>query len=278
MSKSKTASGGGGRNGTAHLEPIAFRPHRTWPVQLLLLLWRWAVELVLLSVLLLLVVKIHHVTGWSGLWSLLAAVGVLVWLSGVLYVIPATRLLLPGVFWCLVTRHRLRTFFLQGRVFNLSWRLPWILFVRPTPVGERVWVWLVPGLSVDDFSGSVEKLTAATWARTVRIERSRSVGALLRVDVVRRDPLMGQPVGSVLIPSARTSEPGAPVVAGPLEVPRTAVNLSIVPDGGKATTKKTGVNTTLTPQRKAKLSSQDGTVIPSTPPVMRGGEDVSDYV
>jgi hypothetical protein len=141
-------------------------------------------------------------------------------------------------------------------------------------------VWLVPGLSVEDFSGSIEKLTAATWARTIRVERSRAVGALVRVDVVRRDPLAAETVDSVLIPTYgyATTTGGDPAVVGPLDLPRTPVDLSLAPEGGPGSAKKNGVNKSLTPKGKAALSTQDGTVIPSTPPLMRGGEDVSDYV
>ena len=275
MSKSRSS----GRGNTDHLELIPYRPERSWPVQLLLMFWRWAIELMLLIDFLVLGAEIHSVSGWPVKVSLAVAVGVLAWLVTLLYVIPVTRPGVPGLFWCLVTRHRLRTFFLQARVFNRSARLPWIVMIRPTPVGERVWVWLVPGLSIDDFASSVEKLSAACWARTVRVERSRKVGALVRLDVVRRDPLMAvEHLPSVLIPTARRGDVhAAATVAAPLDIPRTVIDLTAPVE---VTKKAGGLNRPVkAAPGKAALSNQDSPVIPSSPSVIaRGGEDVSDYV
>ena len=52
-----------------------------------------------------------------------------------------------AVAWCLIVRHRIRTCFAQFIISNQSGSLPLILWARPTPVGERVWVWLRTGLS-----------------------------------------------------------------------------------------------------------------------------------
>jgi hypothetical protein len=255
-------------------------------VQLLLFVWRWAVELLLLVLVVALAVKVHHHTDWPIRVSLLVVAGFLLWLSGVFYVIPATRGFVPGVFWCSLTRHRMRAFFLQARVFNRSAHLPWILFVRPTPVGERVWIYLVPGLSVEDFTGNTEKIAAATSSRSVRVERHRRIASLVRVDVVRRDPLMTDAVPSVLIPASRRGQDSETAPAVPLDVPHALVDLAALseasgPVWGTPAGKKNGVNKTLTStsRGKAALSSQDGATIPSAPPVVsRGGEDVSDYV
>src|SRR3954453_22073598 len=56
--------------GTGHVEVIPFRPHHSWWVQLLLLLWRWTPELLLVAS----VVWYWHRTtheGWPG-WVQLA--------------------------------------------------------------------------------------------------------------------------------------------------------------------------------------------------------------
>lgn len=274
MSKSRTGSR---RGELGHLELISYRPHRSWPVQLLLLLWRWAVELALFVVLAVMVVKVHVAGGWPWLVCVAAVMVAPVWP----FLVPQSRPVAAGFFWCLVTRHRMRTFFIQSRVYNRSQRLPWIVFIRPTAVGERVWVWLVPGLSVEDFDASIETLAAATWARTARVERSRSVGSLLRVDIVRRDPLMAAAsLPSVLIPATRQGQDleqdARP--AGRLDMPRTSIDLTTPDGGGKAGGRGKPVNR----MGKAAPSTQDGAAAPSTlsvPPVVtRGGEDVSDYV
>src|SRR3954468_14958514 len=47
---SRGSRGSGSRlGGTGHVELIPFRPHHSWWVQLLLLLWRWTPELLLLA-------------------------------------------------------------------------------------------------------------------------------------------------------------------------------------------------------------------------------------
>ncbi len=70
--------------------------------------------------------------------------------------------------------------------------LPLILVARPTPAGERVWVWLRPGLDLSDLDGKTGKLAVACWAGEVRVVRaSARYAALIRVDITRRDPLTG---------------------------------------------------------------------------------------
>ena len=170
------------------------RPHRSWCVQLVLLIGRWAGELLFAAVLVVMVCRIHAsgVYGdgsYRGGWPWWAAVLAVLVAVLVPFVIPQTRPGAVGLFWMSVTRHRLRTFFIECRIFNASGKLPWMLFVRPTPVGERVWIWLVPGLSIDDFERSTEDIAAALWARTTRVERHTAIGALVRLDIVRRDPL-----------------------------------------------------------------------------------------
>ena len=64
--------------------------------------------------------------------------------------IPTVRRPIVALGWCFVVRHRLRTCFAQFIVANQSGSLPLILAARPTPVGERVWIYLRPGLSVNE--------------------------------------------------------------------------------------------------------------------------------
>src|SRR5690606_16299943 len=75
---------------------------------------------------------------------------------------------------------------------------PLILLARPIPAGERVWVWLRPGLALSDLEQRLDRLAAGCWAAECRIEpASRRYAALLRIDVARRNPLVGV-VGSDL--------------------------------------------------------------------------------
>jgi hypothetical protein len=81
--------------------------------------------------------------------------------------------------------------FTQFIIANRTGSVPLILHARPTPAGERIWVWLRPGLALSDLEGRVEKLAVACWANEVRLVRaSAKYAALLRVDIARRNPLI----------------------------------------------------------------------------------------
>ena len=176
---------------------IPLRPHRSRTVQAIIFLVRWSVEIAVVVGAWVGARRLHEHTGWSYSRLMLTVAVVL----GVVLAVPPTRRLTVRSVWVAVTRHRLRAFFVQGRVYNRTGRLPWIVAARPTAVGERLWVWMIPGLSVLDLQDSaVEEITAACWARTTRVERHRRVSALVVVDVVRRDPLSGtKPLLSTLL-------------------------------------------------------------------------------
>jgi hypothetical protein len=85
-------------------------------------------------------------------------------------------------------------------------QLPLMLWARPTPAGERVWLWLRTGLSLEDLEGKAGRIAVACSARQVRIVGApERTAALLRIDVTRRDPLTGLVESPLLarIPSLR---------------------------------------------------------------------------
>jgi hypothetical protein len=97
-----------------------------------------------------------------------------------------------AVVWCLVSRHRIRTCFSEFIITNRTGSLPLVLGARPTPAGERLWVWLRPGLCLTDVQERTDKIAAACWATAVVAEvASASNSALVRIDIKRRDPLTG---------------------------------------------------------------------------------------
>ena len=103
-----------------------------------------------------------------------------------------TRRAVLSAFWCFTVRHRLRMCFAAFIAHNRQGTLPFILPARPTPAGERVWVWLRPGLSLHDLEqpGQIQKLAVACWANEARVTRaSRKYAALIRIDITRREPL-----------------------------------------------------------------------------------------
>jgi hypothetical protein len=265
-----------------HLQVVPFRPHRSRAVQVLLFVWRWLFELLFLAACVAVVVRLHS-HGLPVVWAITAVVAALAFP----FLIPRTRRVLMAVVWTAITRHRLRAYFVECRVFNRSGKLPWIVAARPTAVGERVWVWLVPGLSIHDFENDTEQIASACWARTTRVERHRRIAALVRLDVVRRDPLTsGGVLPSTLVPAGTRRENRQDTSTGPLDLPRPVVDLTAptFATNGKATDSRA---TTRKGKTSTGASTGKDTPVPassaspgreSDPVVTRGGEDVSDYV
>jgi hypothetical protein len=125
----------------------------------------------------------------------------------VLAVIPQGRHAMTALAWCLITRHRIRTCFSEFIVYNRTGSLPLILWCIPTPVGERVWVFLRPGLSLDAIQTRAPQIAVACWADSAVAEAaSDSNAALVRLDLKRRDAL----TGTVASPLLGRITPGAP--------------------------------------------------------------------
>lgn len=119
---------------------------------------------------------------WPAAVTFAAVAGLLVWW-------PASRRVLSAVLGCTVTRHRLRTALVELRLTSRAGRLPLVVWLVPTPVGERVWLWCRAGVSAEDIADETERLRSACFARDVRVIRDRRWSSLVSVDVVRRDPL-----------------------------------------------------------------------------------------
>ncbi|HWB35163.1 MAG TPA: hypothetical protein VHA75_03970 [Rugosimonospora sp.] len=183
-----------------------------WPVLRVFL--RWWVEIVAVVAL---------VWGWCWLnthTNLLVSGLVVALLVGAPAAFGPARRFVRGWVMCLVVRHRLRVAFNAFIVANRQGSLPLILHATPTPAGERVWVWLRPGLSLSMLTGQTDKLAVTCWAReTTVVAGSKNRAALVRVDVARRNPLVHTVVSPVpdLVPAdfdpadAPTS-PGMPPV------------------------------------------------------------------
>jgi len=172
-----------------------------WPV--LRAIWWWAPETVIAGSL---------VFGWielaehTTLIYRLAAVAAVI---GVPAAIKPVRIRIHEVLWCLVTRHRIRTCFSEFIITNRTGSLPLILWACPTPVGERVWIWLRPGLCMDDLLDRLDKIAVACWATAAVAETaSPSNAAFVRVDIKRRDALTGT-ITSPLLEVIKSGNPPA---------------------------------------------------------------------
>ena len=155
-----------------------------WPV--LRALWWWTPEIGL---------TLGLVTGWVDLadhTTLPIRLAVVVSITGVPAAIPQVRRRVVATVWCLITRHRIRTCFAEFIITNRTGSLPFLLWTIPTSVGERAWIWLRPGLALDDIQSRLDLIAVACWADTAIAESaSASNSALIRLDIKRRDALTG---------------------------------------------------------------------------------------
>ena len=151
-----------------------------WPV--LRVLWWWAAEITL---------AFGLGIGWVDLadhTTLPYRIGAVVLAVGVPATIPPARRWIIAATWCLITRHRIRVCFSEFIITNRTGSLPLIFWAIPTPVGERVWIWLRPGLALADLQNRLDLIAVACWADTAIAESaSASNSALVRLDIKRRN-------------------------------------------------------------------------------------------
>ncbi|MFC7532318.1 hypothetical protein [Actinoplanes sp. GCM10030250] len=214
---------------------------RIWPV--LRLLWWWSFEITAAVLL---------AWGWTVLaasTSTLITFTVLVLVIGLPAFFPPSRRMVVALFWCVAVRHRLRVCFSQFIIANRSGSLPLILGVRPTPVGERVWVYLRPGLSLEKLQGSLGEIAVACHATSALVQRAgNNNSAFVRFDIKRREVLthdVTSPLIDVIPPvppvPGKTSatvtgldlpdvDDPAPANPAPATKPKTATSRQPVPD------------------------------------------------
>ncbi len=237
------------------------RVHRLRPVwvDLLLIVWRWRIEILAVAALLAILGHLSERLGSPGV-----AVAAMAATVAAVLVAPVTRRYTVSRAWCVITRHRLRACLVQIRTTNRDGRLPWLLWTRPTPVGERVWLWMLPGLSVKDVEERTEHIAAACWARDARVERLRRLATLVRVDVIRRDPLGApKPIRNPLMTKTRQIDTVEPAPVIPI---RSRQRSTPVPTAARTTTP-------ITNPAPAPVSAES-----AGPRLLINGEDVSDYV
>ena len=172
-------------------------------------IWRWLPELLVVAAVVVAYVLLigEDLPPWAAVCVVVAPVTVLL-------VIPPTGRMLSAWFWVDVTRHRLRTFMSENGLRNKSGRLPWLLAIYPTAVGERAWMVLVGGICVNDVEERLRSLGSTCYAREGRVTAHRRWTHLIRIDITRRDPLDSPtPVGSKLL-GKKTEPQLVPAVVG----------------------------------------------------------------
>ena len=179
MSGNSRGSGRNQRNNPYQLEELFVQFHRT-PAGIA---WRWRTELLTLSGLA--VVSWRLDTWTNALWAAI----ILAALAAAAFAVPHSRRFITRRFWCVLARHRLQRLCYEARLHTRSGRLPLILWIRPTRVGERAWVLCRAGICAEDFEAHVGELRAACYARDARVTRNRKWSHLIQVDIIRRDTL-----------------------------------------------------------------------------------------
>jgi hypothetical protein len=198
----------------------------------------------------------------------------------------------------------MRACFVQTRTVTHHGRLPLLVWSRPSPVGEKVRVWLPAGLSVKDLERVTAETAAACWAADVRITPTRQQAALVIVDVIRRDPLTGGALTPQVVDDLTPADTfdgtdgpdddqistgtGGTVVPLPSRTTLPTPEPRDLPDTGTVGQNTAGQNGSRTRTRKnpapagaesTAASSSAGTAGTGEPPVTGfGGLDVSDYV
>jgi hypothetical protein len=145
----------------------------------------------------------------TGGWELAKAITI-VWAvviftttATVVMVLPWPRRFAVRRAWCVLSRHRIQKVCYETRMHTRSGRLPLVLRIHPTQVGERALVWCRAGICAADFEAHAQEIAAACYARQARVEGNRRWAQLVQVDIVRRDTLASHHV----IPSGLASSP-----------------------------------------------------------------------
>jgi hypothetical protein len=117
------------------------------------------------------------------------AVVILTITATVAAVLPWPRRFLVRRAWCVLSRHRIQKVCYETRMHTRSGRLPLVLRIHPTQVGERALIWCRAGICRADFEAHAEEIGAACYARQARVEGSKRWAQLVNLDIVRRDTL-----------------------------------------------------------------------------------------
>ena len=131
----------------------------------------------------------------AGGWELAKAVTftwamvILTATAAVVTVLPWTRRFVIRRAWCVLSRHRIQKVCFETRMHTRSGRLPLVLRIYPTQVGERALIWCRAGICAADFEAHTPEIAAACYARQARVEGNKRWAQLLNLDIVRRDTL-----------------------------------------------------------------------------------------
>jgi len=174
---------GRGRRSQTSIVEIFTRPEQHPLMRVLGWVVRYRAELTATTIIVVVALYLRHAVGPD--W----ATGILVVLTVSVFAVPVSRRYVTARMWCVYARHRARCCFVQTRTMTHDGRMPFLYWSRPSPVGERIRVWLPAGLEVKDLEQICPELAVACWARSARVETNRAYAHLMVIEIVRRDPL-----------------------------------------------------------------------------------------
>jgi hypothetical protein len=167
------------RNNPYQLEELFVKFHRT-PAGIA---WRWRAELAIAAILAAALWRLSILITITRAGLVLAAA------LGLVLAVPHSRRFITRRFWCVLARHRIHRLCFEARLHTRAGRLPLILWIRPTQVGERAWILCRAGICAEDFDAHTGELRAACYARDARVTRNRRWSHLVTIDIIRRDTL-----------------------------------------------------------------------------------------
>ena len=167
------------RNNSYTMDRLAVQVHHSAAG----VLWRFRTELAVLLTGGTAADELARAASW--IWALIILSGLVL----AVFVLPWTRRYVTRRAWCVISRHRLQRVFFETRMHTRSGRLSLILWIRPTEVGERAWVWCRAGICAEDLEAHTGEIAAACYAREARVAKSPRWAQLVLVNIVRRDTL-----------------------------------------------------------------------------------------
>jgi hypothetical protein len=118
-------------------------------------------------------------------WAVLSLIGT----ATLITALPWTRRFVARRAVCVLSRHRIQRVCWETRLHTRSGRLPLVLRIYPTQVGERALIWCRAGICAADFEDHAQEIAAACYARQARVAGNKRWAHLVQVDIVRRDTL-----------------------------------------------------------------------------------------
>jgi hypothetical protein len=152
----------------------------------------------------------------AGIWELdraVAATWTVVILTAsvvAITVLPQVRRQVTRRMCCVLSRHRIHRVCFETRMHTRTGRLPLVLRIFPTQVGERAIIWCRAGICKEDFELNAAEIAAACCARQARIEGHRRWAQIVILDIVRRDTLAPHHVIASALPTRQTPGGGQP--------------------------------------------------------------------